>query len=65
MKIQVNFKICDLTEIIVTHNCNTHVAQGNQTIKFGQLTQYNMRSIFLEKSYTKYERNAIPRPFHE
>ena len=23
------------------------------TMKFGQLTEYNMRNIFLEKSYTK------------
>ena len=24
--------------------------KGNQTMKFGQLTEYNMRNIFLEKS---------------
>ena len=27
--------------------------KGNQTKKFGQLIEYNMRIIFLEKSYTK------------
>ena len=27
--------------------------KDNQTIKFGQLIEYNMRNIFLEKSYTK------------
>ena len=27
--------------------------EGNQTMKFGQLIEYNMRNIFLEKSYTK------------
>ena len=27
--------------------------KGNQTMKFDQLIEYNMRNIFLEKSYTK------------
>ena len=29
-------------------------SRGNQTIKFVQLIEYNMRNIFPEKSYTKY-----------
>ena len=37
--------------------------KGNQTMKFGQLIEYNMRNIFLEKSYTKYGGETIPRPF--
>ena len=37
--------------------------RGNQTMKFGQLIEYNMRNIFLEKSYTKYGGETIPRPF--
>ena len=32
-------------------------------MKFGQLIEYNMRSIFLEKSYAKYGGEAIPRLF--
>ena len=32
-------------------------------MKFGQLTEDNMRNIFLEKLYTKYDRETIPRPF--
>ena len=28
-----------------------------------QLIKYNMRSIFLERSYTKCDKEAIPRPF--
>ena len=32
-------------------------------MKFGQLLEYNMRIIFLEKSYTKCGREAIPKPF--
>ena len=30
---------------------------------FGELIEYNFRNIFLEKSYTKYGRETIPRPF--
>ena len=32
-------------------------------MKFGQLIEYNTRNIFLEKSYTKYGRETVPRPF--
>ena len=28
-------------------------SKGNQTMTFGQLIEYNMRNIFLEKSYIK------------
>ena len=32
-------------------------------MKFGQLIEYNMCNIFVEKSYTKYGGETIPRPF--
>ena len=32
---------------------NISRSKGNQTMKFGQLIEYNMRNIFLEKPYTK------------
>ena len=32
-------------------------------MKFGQLIEYNMRNIFLEKSHTKWGGEPIPRPF--
>ena len=32
-------------------------------MKFGQLVEYNIRNIFLEKSYAKCGRETIPRPF--
>ena len=32
-------------------------------MKFGQLIEYNMRNIFLEKSYTKCGGETISRPF--
>ena len=31
-------------------------------MKFGQLLKYNMRAILVEKSYTKYADETIPRP---
>ena len=31
-------------------------------MKFSQLVEYNMRSIFVEKSYTKCAGETIPRP---
>ena len=43
----------------LTNNCPIHIlhnisrSKGNQTMKFGQLIHYNMRNIYLEKSYTK------------
>ena len=37
--------------------------KGNQAMTFGQLIEYNMRNNFLEKLYTKYSRETIPRPF--
>ena len=32
---------------------NISRSKGTQTIKFCQLTEYDMRNMFLEKSYTK------------
>ena len=34
-----------------------------QTVKIGRLIDYNIRNIFLQKSYTKSGREAITRPF--
>ena len=34
--------------------------KGNQTMKFGQLTEYNMRNISLKKSYTKCRSETTP-----
>ena len=35
----------------------------NQTMKSSQLTEYNMRNVFLEKSYAKCGGETIPRPY--
>ena len=32
-------------------------------MKFVQLLEYNMKNIFVEKSYTKCSGETIPRPF--
>ena len=32
-------------------------------MKFGQLKEYNMRTIFFEKSFSKWGGETIPRPF--
>ena len=37
----------------------------NQALKFGQLREYNMKNIFLEKPYTKCGGETSPRPFSE
>ena len=42
---------------------NISRCKGNETMKFGQFIEYNMRNILLEKSYTKCGVESIPRPF--
>ena len=68
-KDEVNFKFYDVAAWL-KNNCNTHIAnisrsKGNQTVKFGQLLECNMRTIFLEKSYTKCSVENSPRLFPE
>ena len=41
---------------------NISRSKGSQAMKFGQLIKYNMRSISVEKSYTKCAGETIPRP---
>ena len=37
---------------------NISESKGNQTIKHGQLIQYNNRNTFLQKSFTKWGRKT-------
>ena len=37
--------------------------KGNQTMRFDQLIEYNIKYFFFEKSYTKCDGETIPRPF--
>ena len=41
---------------------NISRSKDNQTLKFGQLIEYNMRNIFLKESYTKCGGETSPRP---
>ena len=52
---------------IVAINISPNISRSksNKTMKFGQLIEYNMRNIFLEKSYTKYDGDTSPRPFYK
>ena len=42
---------------------NISRSKGNQTIKYGQLIEHNMKKNFLEKSYIKYGGILFPDPF--
>ena len=42
---------------------NISRSKGNQTTKFSLLIEFIMRNIFLEKSYSKYDQETIPRFF--
>ena len=49
-------------QIIAVHILpNISRSKSNETIKFGQLIEYNIRNIFLEKAYTNYGVEIIPR----
>ena len=39
------------------------ISQEVQTMKFCQLIEYNMKNVFVEKSYIKCAGETIPRPF--
>ena len=41
---------------------NISRTKGIQAMRFGQLIEYRMRKIFVEKSYTKCAGENIPRP---
>ena len=49
--------------IIINILPNITRIKGNPTTKFGQLIEYNMKNIFLEKSYLKCGGETISRPF--
>ena len=51
-------------EIIVKHILpNISRSKNNQTMKFGQLIEYNMRNIFIEKFFWKCRVETILRHF--
>ena len=42
---------------------NISRSKRNETMKFGQLIEYNMRNIFIEKSCTECGGKTSPKPF--
>ena len=44
---------------------NISKSKGNETMKFGQLIECNMRKYFLEKSHTKCDGETSLRPISE
>ena len=40
-------------------------SKDNQTAKFGQLVEHNMKTIFLEKPYPIYGGETSPKPFSD
>ena len=62
LKYQLNFKLYNvltwLTKITVHILPNILQSKGNQTMKFGQLIEYNKKNIFLQKPCRKCGRKA-------
>ena len=65
-KDRATFKNYDVTtwlKTIAMHILLSISRSKNQTMKFGQLIEYNKSNIFIEQSYTKCGRETILRPF--
>ena len=68
-------KLCLISKFLTSQaeqkTAATHIGpniprnKGNQAMKFGQLIEYNIRNIFLEKSYSKCGGKASHRPFYK
>ena len=68
-------KLCLISKFITSQTGQTIIAirtlpnisrsKGIQTMKFGQLIEFNMRNIILEKSYEKCAGEAGPRSFYK
>ena len=43
---------------------NISQSKGNQTMKFGQLIEYNKRNIFLQKLCRKWSKETSSRPLY-
>ena len=52
-------------QIITIHIFPNISSKANQTMKFGQVIQCNMRNNFLKKLYTACGGEACPRPFYK
>ena len=65
IRLSLKFMTSQLGEQTITIHTLPNISRSkdDKKMKFGQLIEYNMRKNFLEKSYTKYDVETIPRPF--
>ena len=59
-----NFKIYDVIEW-ATNNDDALSLEVKIARQLNLVNEFNMRNIFLGKSYTKFDGGASPRPFYE
>ena len=56
-------KSANLCSAVIHILPNISRSKGNQTMKFGQLIEYNMKSIFYQKLYQKVLQKLVSDPF--
>ena len=49
--------------IVIHILLNISRSKGNQTLKFGQLIEYNMKNMFIEKSYNHVVQELVTDPY--
>ena len=59
----IHCETVNIQSIVIHISPNISRSKGNKAIKFGQLIEYNMKNIFLEKLCTKYGGQTSPRLF--
>ena len=65
-KAEVNFKIYDVIDWEANiYSTLISRSKGNETMKFGQLMEFELRNTFLTKCYSKYGRETSSTPFSE
>ena len=64
-KLLVNYKIYDVKNWVTnnrnTHNINISISKGTQAMKFGQLINYSVRNILLQKPRRNWGRETSSR----
>ena len=67
IRLILNFKTLQAGQQIIAMQILSSISRGKrkQTWGIGQLIEYNMRNIFLEKSYKKYGGEITPRLFYK
>ena len=59
----IHCETVNIQSIVIHILPNISRSKGNKAIKFGQLIEYNMKNIFLEKLSTTYGGQNSPRLF--